>query len=255
MNANVPSPPAAPAAAARAQTDASRASAKADGSTPSPEGALPSELTQIRALLRQRQFPAALAAAEAVLARAPQQRDALLFAAIAQRNLGRIAEAFRTLEVLQQAHPRFSRLHEERGHCHVARREAPPAIESFEKAVSLNNALPASWSMLEGLYRMTGKAAEAEMAAGQFATLRNIPPEVVAATSLYLDGDLDAAEPMVRQYLLKHGDHVEAMRLLARIGMARKEFEDAELLLAAVLQIAPEYRAARLEYAEVLVEL
>ncbi|MGL1446927.1 tetratricopeptide repeat protein, partial [Vibrio parahaemolyticus] len=70
-----------------------------------------------------------------------------------------------------------------------------------------------------------------------------------------LDGDLDAAEPMTRAFLLKHGDHVEAMRLLARIGMARKVFDDAELLLSAVLQLAPDYRAARLEYAETLVEL
>jgi tetratricopeptide (TPR) repeat protein len=37
--------------------------------------------------------------------------------------------------------------------------------------------------------------------------------------------------------------------------MARKVFDDAELLLAAVLAKAPEYRAARREYAEVLIEL
>ena len=70
-----------------------------------------------------------------------------------------------------------------------------------------------------------------------------------------MDGDLEAAEPMVRAYLLQHGDHVEAMRLLARIGIARKVFDDAELLLAAVLELAPDYRAARTEYAEVLIEL
>ena len=45
------------------------------------------------------------------------------------------------------------------------------------------------------------------------------------------------------------------MRLLARIGMARKVFDDAELLLAAVLELAPDYRAARAEYAEVLIEM
>ena len=44
------------------------------------------------------------------------------------------------------------------------------------------------------------------------------------------------------------------MRLLARIGIARKVFDDAELLLAAVLELAPDYRAARQEYAEVLIE-
>jgi tetratricopeptide (TPR) repeat protein len=214
------------------------------------------ELVRIRSLLRQRNFAAALEAARALLAHAaPGQRDALLFVAIAQRHLGRIPDALAALAALEQHYPRFSRLHEERGQCHVAMRQAPQAIESFLAAVNMNNALPASWSMLEGLYRMTGRPDDAENAASQVATLRNIPSEVVSATSLYLDGDLDIAEPMVRGYLLKHGDQIEAMRLLARIGIARKVFDDAELLLSAVLKIAPGYRAARTEYAETLIEL
>ena len=84
------------------------------------------------------------------------------------------------------------------------------------------------------------------------ATLRKVPPEVVVATGLFMDGDLDAAEALVRGWLLEHGDQVEAMRLLARIGIARKIYDDPELLLAAVLARAPGYRAAREEYARVL---
>src|SRR6478752_2217666 len=75
------------------------------------------------------------------------------------------------------------------------------------------------------------------------------------ATGLFADGDMEAAEALVRAYLLKHGDHIEAMRLLARIGIAHKVFFDAQVLLAAVVQRAPEYRAARQEYAFVLVEM
>ncbi|HKF98222.1 MAG TPA: sulfotransferase, partial [Steroidobacteraceae bacterium] len=51
------------------------------------------------------------------------------------------------------------------------------------------------------------------------------------------------------------GDHIEAMRLLARIGIARKVYFDAKILLAAVLERAPDYRLARQEYAFVLIEL
>src|SRR6185369_12606309 len=96
---------------------------------------------------------------------------------------------------------------------------------------------------------------KATAAAAQVAMLRRVPPPVVAATAAFLDGDLEPAETMVRAFLLKHGDQVEAMRLLARIGMARKVFDDAELLLDAVLKLAPDYRAARAEYAEVLIEM
>ena len=45
------------------------------------------------------------------------------------------------------------------------------------------------------------------------------------------------------------------MRLLASIGIARGVFDDPEILLAAVLERAPHYRAARREYAGVLLEL
>jgi tetratricopeptide (TPR) repeat protein len=213
------------------------------------------ELGQIRSLLRHGHFDRALLRAERLLERSPAERDALLFLAIAQRRLGRLAEALETLQQLAERHSGFSRLHEERGHCHVAMRQADQAIEAFEKAVDLNAALPSSWSLLEGLRRMTGQTARAELAARELDALRGMPPPVVAAISLFLDGDLDDAEERVREYLNQHGNHVEAMRLLARIGIARQVFDDAELLLAAVLEIAPNYRTARLEYAQVLIDL
>ena len=213
------------------------------------------EVPRIRGLIRRREFTEALSAGEALLADVPDERDALLFVAIAQRYLGRIPAAQNTLATLARHHPRFSRLHEERGHCFVALRDAPQAIEAFLSAVNINHALPASWSMLEGLYRLSGQAENCAMAASHVATLRKLPREVVTATGLFMDGDLDAAEPMVRSYLLQHGNEVEAMRLLARIGMARKVFEDAGPRLEAVLELAPAYRAARSEYAEVLIEM
>jgi tetratricopeptide (TPR) repeat protein len=214
-----------------------------------------SEAARIRTLVRQQKFSETLAAGEALLAVVPDHRDVLLYVAIAQRYLGRIPGALRTLAALEQRHPRFSRLHEERGRCFVDMKQAPQAIEAFLRAVNINPALPASWRMLDGLYRMTGQAENAAMAASHVATLQNLPPEVMTATGLFADGDLDAAEPLVRAYLLKHGNHVEGMRLLARIGIARGVLDDAELLLEAVLELAPGYRVARQEYAEVLIDL
>ncbi|MGH8133123.1 MAG: tetratricopeptide repeat-containing sulfotransferase family protein, partial [Steroidobacteraceae bacterium] len=148
----------------------------------------------------------------------------------------------------------FSALHQERGYCHVALRQAPEAIEALLRGVHLNPALPASWSMLEGLYRMTGQAANAAAAAAHVATLKNLPPEVVAATALFSDGELGAAEQVIRAFLLEHGHHVEAMRLLARLGIERGVLDDAQLLLEAALDLAPDYHAARLDYAQVLID-
>jgi tetratricopeptide (TPR) repeat protein len=227
------------------------------GSTEADTAAAPiaAQLASLRTLLRRQKFTELLATGQALLDEGTDHRDVPLFVAIALRHLNRIEEALGTLANLERLHPRFSRLHEERGHCFVALRQAARAIESFLVAVNLNQALPSSWRMLEGLYRMTGQADNAALAAKHVAALGNLPREVVTATGLFADGDLDAAEPMVRSFLLRHGNHVEAMRLLAGIGSARKVFDDAELLLSAALAIAPNFRAARQDYAGVLVEM
>jgi tetratricopeptide (TPR) repeat protein len=213
------------------------------------------ELAQLRELLQQQRIDELLAATRNILERQPQQRDALLFQALGQRLLARIPEALEALDRLQELYPAFSRQYEERGRCCVGLRQAPQAIAAFREAVRLNHALPGSWSMLEGLYRMQGAQQEAAAAATSVAALRALPQPIVLATGLFADGDLEPAETLARRYLLEHGDHIEAMRLLARIGIAHKIYFDAQVLLAAVLEREPAYRAARREYAFVLIEL
>jgi tetratricopeptide (TPR) repeat protein len=224
------------------------------GRSMSPPSAVELEVERIRALTRERRFAEALGACERLLESVPENRDVLYLRALAQRRVGDIRAALATLATLEGLHPRFSRLHQERGQCYVALRDAERAIEAFLRAVNMNPALPASWSMLEGLYRMTGHAASAAQAAAHVATLNALPPEVVTATALFSDGELAAAEQLVRAFLLRHGHHVEAMRLLARIGIAREVYDDAQLLLEGVLELAPDYHAARYDYARALIE-
>jgi tetratricopeptide (TPR) repeat protein len=212
------------------------------------------EVRRARELLKSRDYAGALRAAEALADNVPENRDVLYLIAVSRRFLGKIPEALAALERLEQLHPRFSRLYQERGHCYVALRDAPQAIDAFLKGVNINPALPASWGLLEGLYRMTGQPENARTAAAHVATLKDLPPEILTATGLFSDGDWLPAENMVRAYLLKHGNHVEGMRLLARIGIERGVLDDAEILLEAVLALAPDYRAARYDYARVLLE-
>jgi tetratricopeptide (TPR) repeat protein len=207
------------------------------------------EVLRIRALIERNQFGAALSAAEALAATVPENRDVLYMIAVSQRYLKKIPESLASLERLQQQHPSFSRLFQERGHCYVALRDAPRAIDAFLNAVNLNPALPASWRTLQTLYGMSGQSENAAMAGAHVATLAKLPPEIITATALFSDGELVSAENIIRAYLLKHGNHVEAMRLLARIGLAQDVLDDAETLLEAVLTMAPDYRAARYDYA------
>lgn len=216
----------------------------------SPEkSSIEAEVLRIRELLERNQFGAALGAAEALATSVPENRDVLYMIAVSQRYLNQMPAALATLERLQSLYPNFSRLFQERGHCHVAMRDAPRAIDAFLCAVNLNPALPASWRTLQSLYRMIGDEENGKMAAAHVARLAELPSDIVTATALFSDGELAPAEQIVRAYLLKHGNHVEGMRLLARIGLAHDVLDDADILLEAVLALAPDYRAARYDYA------
>jgi tetratricopeptide (TPR) repeat protein len=138
--------------------------------------------------------------------------------------------------------------------CHVARKDAPLAIKSLLIGVNLNPALPASWTMLVGLYGLTGDVANAATALEHVETLQALAPEVVSATSLFSDGDIALAEQVIRPYLRRRGEDPEAMRLLARIGIELEVLNDAEALLESVLLLRPDYVAARYDYAQTLIK-
>jgi tetratricopeptide (TPR) repeat protein len=217
-----------------------------------PKSRIETEVLRIRGLLEKRQFPQALAAADALLTEVPENRDVWYMLAVSQRYLGRVPEALSTLARFEKIHPDYSRLFQERGHCHVALRAAEPAVEAYLRAVNINPALPASWKALQTLFRMTGQAANAELASGHVAALARLPAEIVTASSMFADGEIYDAERIVREFLLAHGNHVEGMRLLARIGVKLDVLDDAEFLLESVLALAPDYHIARYDYAEVL---
>jgi tetratricopeptide (TPR) repeat protein len=203
---------------------------------------------RLRALLQKGEFGAALADAETLRRQVPENRDVWYIIAVSQRYLQRIPDALATLARLEQLHPNFSRLFQERGHCYVALKEAEPAIEAFLRAVNINPALPASWSTLKVLFNMTGRTADADLAGQHVAKLASLPADVINATSLFSDGEIVPAERLIRRFLLRHGDHVEGMRLLAKIGMKLDVYDDPELLLERALLLAPDYHAMRYDY-------
>lgn len=219
-----------------------------------PPSRIETELRRIRAHVDRSEFAQAVSAGRGLLPEAPDNRDLLYMIAVSQRYLGSLSDALATLAELEKRHPAYSRLFQERGHCHVALRCAPAAIEAFVRAVNLNPSLPASWNALQALFRMLNQPADAAHAAAQVANLARLPPEVATAFSMFADGEIYEAEQVVRHYLLTHGNHVEAMRLLAKIGVELDVLDDAELLLENLLVLAPDHEPARYEYAIVLLK-
>jgi tetratricopeptide (TPR) repeat protein len=217
-----------------------------------PRSRIETEVLRIRELLGSKRFEQALADAERLIAKVPENRDVLYMIAVAQRYLIRLSDALATLSRLEALHPEYSRLFQERGHCQMAAGDPGAAVQAYLSAVNLNPALPASWKALHLLFHALGRSGDAEAAASHVATLARLPAAIVTARSMFADGEVHAAEGVVREFLKTHVDHVEGMRLLAQIGMKLDILDDAEFLLESVLEIEPGYRLARYDYAGVL---
>ena len=213
------------------------------------------ESQRLRALLEAGRFQEVADAVPTLITSYPGDRDLLYFLAVALRMLQRIPDALATLASLETFHPRFSRLFQERGHCHIFLRDAPGAMDAFERAVQLNPALPASWKALQTLYRMVGRAGEATNAGQHLAKLASLPVEITTARSMVADRDFREAETLIRPYLARHPKDVEAIRLLATIARESTFTTDAEVLLEQILELAPGYNAARYDYVLTLVDL
>ncbi len=175
-------------------------------------------------------------------------------AALNQRLLHQSKNALETLDALERAHPDYSLLFQERGHCHFALGDAARAIESFERAVKLNPALTSSWEMLKRLLSAAGQPERADVASQHLSRLQELPPAIVEAGSWFCDGEHAAAESLLTSYIATEGRHVEALRLLGRIAQRRGAAERAEDLLREAVESAPDYADARLDFVRVLIE-
>lgn len=216
--------------------------------------ALARELRRIQELTRFHRHVEALAAARALLQGAPSLRGALYLSALNQRLLFQTKDALETLDILEGAHPDYSLLFQERGHCHVALGDLARAIESFERAVGLNQALPSSWAMLERLLSAAGQPERAGVASQHLLKLKELPPAIVEAGSWFCDGADAAAENLLTGYIESQGRHIEALRLLGRIAQRRSAADRAEGLFREVAERAPGYVDAQLDYVRILIE-
>src|SRR5262249_36617091 len=86
------------------------------------------------------------------------------------------------------------------------------------------------------------------------AKLRELPPAIVEAGSRFCDGEHAAAENLLTSYVAREGRHVEALRLLGRIAQRRGMADRAEGLFREVVDSAPGYADARLDFVRVLIE-
>jgi tetratricopeptide (TPR) repeat protein len=218
--------------------------------------------------IAQRQFAEAEASLRGAIAEAQgdsqselELRDAQYTLAVAQRYQERVSDAQSTLDDLLSNAPEFGRAYQERGHMHLAENKLEEARVAYERAVFYNGALVASWKALLNLYDLHDhslnprRAKQQAFAKAQLEYLLALPPELVSVNSYLHEGKLYKADQLCRHFLREHKEHIEGMRLLARVGEQLGILADAEFLLETAFEIAPNNMRVRYDYANLLLRM
>lgn len=190
-------------------------------------------------------------AAEAVEAQ-PDDVEALYLLAVAQRYARQMSAALATLDRLLDLDPDYSRAYQERGHILRGGKSPDDAIAAYGEATRLNPALKAAWSALVELLSKAGRHDEAARAKGQVDYLNALSPPLLSALSFVHDGKLGKAEKISREILQRDPANVEAMHILAQVGVAMNVLDDAEYLLESALAFDPGNLRVHTDYVGVL---
>ena len=206
------------------------------------------QLAAAQKALQAGDFARGLAQAEAVLADAPDNAEALYMVAVAQRYLRQFGQAEDALARLHAAMPEYGRAWQEAGHLTKAQGRTGDAIAAFTRATRFNPALEASWRALAELQ----SGAEGTAAKAQADRIAALPRELVAVTNHLHEGRLLRAEEICRHFLRTNPKSVEGMRLLAQIGIKLGILDDAEFLLESARVFEPANVQVRLDYIDAL---
>ncbi len=211
-----------------------------------------SALREARAHLQNGRLAQAAAICERALGSASDHIELLYTLAVAQRMQGQLPAALATLERLIERDSSYGRAWQERGHCLRDLDRGEEALAAYQRAVTHNGALVASWRQIAAIHTAAGRATPARFAEGQFSYLAELPPELLSVASLIQEGRIAKAEQLCRAFLQRNGHHVEAMRLLAEIGTRFNAYDEAEFLLESAKVLEPDNVSAHFDYVKVL---
>ena len=212
-------------------------------------------LEQAKRLIQSARFADARSLLSDIIEQAPGaffETEARYMLAVTYRYLKNYDQALATLDELASAQPEYGRAHQERGHTLLALNRPDEALFAFARAVEQNPGLAASWKTLANLHARSGDDRQATFARTQFEYLAGLPPELRGVIDLLHEDKLLSAERLCRHFLSEHKHHIEAMRLLAEIGMRLRIYDDAEFLLESCVELAPDNLRARGDYVKIL---
>ena len=210
------------------------------------------DLAQVKQKISGGDFAAALSELGYMLAQYPRDTEALYLQAVTQRYSGDLQGALATLETLKTSAPSYSRAHQEEGHVQRELKAFDAALAAYNRALQLNPALQASLKAQLWILTEQGRQRSAVVVQAQLEQLLALPQSLRTVMELTAQNKLLKAEAMCRQFLKQNPHHVEAMLLLADIGLRLGVLEDAEFLLESAVTFEPDHTRARMDYVQIL---
>lgn len=126
------------------------------------------------------------------------------------------------------------------------------AVASLKRAVAVKPDFTDAWYALAALLTTVGDTAAADEAFTHYVSHSGQDPDLARAAEALRRNRVAEAEPLLRGRLERHPLDIAAMCLLADVVARHGLLKDAESLLRRCLELAPSYRAARQNYAIVL---
>ena len=148
--------------------------------------------------------------------------------------------------------PEFGRAYQEEGHAWRDMGRPEEALKAYSRACRHNPALEASWKNQLAILASKGMLTQAVQVKAQLDYLEKLPAPLVGVMDLVAEGRLLKAEDLCRKFLQKVPHHVEAMRLLADIGMRLGVLDDAEFLLESAAKFDPINVRVKIDYIKAL---
>ena len=205
-----------------------------------------------RKFLKENDFERALSLAKEALLIDPNHVTALFVLGATQRRAGHNVDAEKTMLRVVDSVPQLAAAHQELGLNYLGRGQLKKAKRALRMSLQQDASLPASWRFLGQVLASEGDEEGAAEAYRKELMCRGPDPAIKKALELFSTGRLGIAEGICREYLRNNPRDVNAIRLLAEIGVTLGVVDEAISLLERCLELAPDFHLARANYARAL---
>ena len=182
----------------------------------------------------------------------PDDPRLVMLHGFALRRSGDYAQAEPLLRRTLSVDPSLEIAHHELGLALKGLGRLSEARRSMEQAVALSPSMITVWRDLYEVRAAEGDDVGAAEAYRNAIGNKELDPLLHKALELVGQGRLGVAEGICREYLKRRPHDVDAIRLLAEVGISIGSIGEALLLLERCLELAPEFHVARANYVTAL---